>query len=152
MSGHVWTEAVPIGDLLIRAASRHPDRDAVVFLDDRYTYAQVLDSGHGGRARAIEPGGKNLGARRHLLHNGIAFIEAFFGVAMAGAVVAPINAWYKVNELRDIASNAELVAILTTDNSNADVDFPDVLVQAFPELTSSNGLRLDFDSAPGCVM
>lgn len=148
MSGHVWTEVVPIGDLLIRAASRHPDRDAVVFLDERYTYAQVLD-----RAMGVARGLLKLGVKPgdHVgifCTNGIEFIEAFFGAALAGAVVAPINARYKVTELKYIASNADLVAILTTGNANAYVDFPGVFAQAFPELTSSDALKLDLKAAP----
>lgn len=148
MSGHVWTEAVPIGDLLIRAASRYPDRDALVFPDERHTYAQVLD-----RATTVARGLLKLGVkpRDHVgifCTNGIEFIEAFFGAALAGAVAAPINARYKVSELKYIASNADLVAILTTGTADAYVDFPDVITQAFPELVSSDALKLDLEAAP----
>ncbi|ABE36234.1 AMP-binding enzyme family protein [Paraburkholderia xenovorans LB400] len=148
MSAHVWTEVTPIGDLLVRAASRHPDRDAVVFPDDRYTYAEVLR-----RAMLVARGLLSLGVRPRdhvgiLCTNGIEFIEGLFGVALAGAVAAPINARYKVNELKYIASNADLVAILTTGDADAYVDFPDVFVQAFPELSSSEALGLDLESAP----
>lgn len=148
MSAYVWTEATPIGDLLVRAASRHPDRDAVVFLDNRYTYAEVLE-----RAMLVARGLLGLGVRPRdhvgiFCTNGIEFIEAFFGVALAGAVAAPINARYKVTELKYIASNADLVAVLTTGDANAYVDFPGVVIQAFPELTSSDAARLDLESAP----
>ena len=37
-----YIDVVTFGDLLVRAAERYPDRDAVVFPDQRHTYATLL--------------------------------------------------------------------------------------------------------------
>ena len=37
-----WVEASTIGDLLVRAAGRWPDKEAVVFPEERRTYAEML--------------------------------------------------------------------------------------------------------------
>ena len=44
---HEWAEAATIGDLLLRTAAAAPERDALVFPDQRVTYAELA-----ARARA----------------------------------------------------------------------------------------------------
>ena len=39
-----YTEAISIGDLLLRTAERHPDLDALVFPDRRVSYAELAAS------------------------------------------------------------------------------------------------------------
>ena len=45
-----YTEAISIGDLLLRTAERHPDLDALVFPDQRVTLRRA-----GRRARGRSP-------------------------------------------------------------------------------------------------
>ncbi|WP_460941158.1 AMP-binding protein, partial [Pandoraea terrae] len=76
-----WCEASPLGDLLVRAAALHPQRDAVVFPDRRHTYAQLL---HGATrvARALLALGVRPGQHVGLMTtNSGEFIEALFGIA-----------------------------------------------------------------------
>ena len=46
-----YTEAISIGDLLLRTAERHPDLDALVFPDRRVSYAELAGQGAADRPR-----------------------------------------------------------------------------------------------------
>jgi fatty-acyl-CoA synthase/long-chain acyl-CoA synthetase len=137
-----WTELMPLGDLLVRSASAYPDRDALVFPDSRYTFRQLLE-----RATRVAKGLLALGVqpRQHvglLAHNSVEFVEGLFGVALAGAVVVPINARHKASELAYIAENADLVVLLTTGTEEGGyLDFSELLSVAIPSLSDAEEAR-----------
>ncbi|MDJ0419744.1 class I adenylate-forming enzyme family protein [Rhodococcus opacus] len=133
-----WCEVLPVADLLVRGARRHPDRDLIVFPDSRYTYADVLE-----RATHVARGLLALGIRRGdhiglLAPNGIEFIEGFFGAALIGGVIVPLNARHKASEIGYIVANADLAALLTVSDDRAYVDFVDVLHEALPSLAEAD--------------
>ncbi|MFO1406936.1 MAG: AMP-binding protein [Steroidobacteraceae bacterium] len=138
-----------IGDLLLNAADRHPDRDALVFPGFRLTYAELA-------ARAIERarGLQALGVkpREHvglLLPTCPEFVEYFFAIALCGAVAVPINARYRAHELGYVVENGDLVTIVTTAQIADQVNFVMRLDGALPGLTSQRKpLRLELPSAP----
>src|SRR6266516_1049831 len=81
-----WSEVSPIGDLLVRGSQLHPDRDLIVFPDARHSYAEMLE-----RASHVARGLHALGVRQRdhvglLAPNGAEFVEAFFAIALLGAV------------------------------------------------------------------
>jgi len=144
-----WVEVLPLGDLLVRAAATHPDRDALVFPDARHTYSELLSG-----ARHIARGLWALGVRPGdhvglLMPNSREFAESFFGIALLGAVVVPINARYKLAELGYVIENADLVAILTSDVIEEQVDFTKVLRDSLPSLAmSAHATNLQLPEAP----
>lgn len=144
-----WCAVSPVGDLLVRGAHLSPDRDAIVFPDERQTYASLLD-----RAIGVAGGLAALGvaAQDHvglLAPNGTAYVEGFFGITLLGAVVVPLNTRHKAAELGFIAKNADLVALLTTAAADDYVDLTEVLRTALPSLTSAKDpARLDLPEAP----
>jgi acyl-CoA synthetase (AMP-forming)/AMP-acid ligase II len=132
-----WIEASPVGDLLVRAASQHADRDGLVFPDERCTYAELLEGARqtacGLWALGIRPG-DHVGL---LMPNCREFAEAFFAVSLMGCVGVPINARYKLSELGYVVENADLAAVLTSDVSEEHVDYTAVLQSSLPSLASS---------------
>jgi fatty-acyl-CoA synthase len=132
-----WCEASPLADLLVRGARLVPDRDAIVFPEHRLTYAELLR-----RSTLVARGLLGLGVRPGdkvglLASNGPEYVEAFFGVCLAGAVVVPLNARHKAAELGYIAANSKMVAILTTADPTAYVDFAEILDEALPSLAGA---------------
>jgi acyl-CoA synthetase (AMP-forming)/AMP-acid ligase II len=103
-----YTEAISIGDLLLRTAERHPDRDALVFPHERVTYAELA-----AKARRIARGligaglqpGQKVG---YLMANSVDTVATFYGIALAGGVIVPINTRYRARELPFVIANAEL--------------------------------------------
>ena len=129
-----FTEAISIGDLLLRTAQRTPNADALVFPDQRVTYAELA-----ARARAIArglmgaglQGGQKVG---YLMANSVDTVATFYGIALAGGVIVPINTRYRARELPFVIANAELSMIVTSDRIDDYVDLPALLTEALPGL------------------
>ena len=145
----VRIQATTLGDLLLIAADRYPDTAAVVLPDRRLSYAELAERAvH--RARALRALG--IGPGDHvglLLPTSMDFVETMFGIAMLGAVTVPINARYMPPELAYVVDNADLVAVLTTDEFDDAVNFVERLHSALPELKSAEDPKaLALESAP----
>jgi len=145
----ICTEVATTGDLLVRAASAFPDRDAVVFPDACIRYDELL-AGATDVARSLAGLGVEAGDHVGLfLPNGIHYLRAFFGVTLLGGVVVPLNIRHKATELRYIVANADLVAVLTSDEVSDHVNLPAVLAETLPELADADAARpLRLDAAP----
>jgi fatty-acyl-CoA synthase/long-chain acyl-CoA synthetase len=134
MKSSPWTEVLSLGDMLARSAHRHPDRVALAFPESRASFSELhagaLRVARGLLALGVRPG-EQVGL---LASNCVEFMEAFFGIALMGAVVVPMNIRHKATELSYIAANAELVAILTQSNPGAHVDLAALLCDALAGL------------------
>jgi len=138
-----------IGDLLLTAADRYPDSDAVVFPDEKLTYRQLSERAllraRGLQALGVKPR-DNVGL---LLPSCMEFIEYFFAIALCGAVAVPINARYKTHELGYVLDNGDLVSVVTTSDVPDQVDFVARLGAALPSLAQpQDPLALKVAEAP----
>ncbi len=144
----VRIRATTLGDLLLTAADHYPETAAVVLPDKRITYRELADRAlH--KARALR--GLGIGPGDHvglLLPTSMDFVETMFGIALLGAVTVPINARYMPPELAYVIENADLVALLTTDEFDQAVNFVDRLHAALPELEHAGTGPLDLEAAP----
>lgn len=131
------TGELTFGRLLRRAAATHGGRDALIFPDQRLSYA-----GLEARARAwgkaviamgVEPGQK-VGI---LLTTRLEFVELLFGITMAGAVAVPVNARYQAHELAFLVRDADLAALFTTGRVADSLDFGERLSAALPSLAGA---------------
>ncbi|MEJ1922195.1 class I adenylate-forming enzyme family protein [Microbacterium sp. KHB019] len=137
MSSGVFTESLPLGDLLVRSALRHPDRVALAFPDREYTYRELLDSAvetaRGLIALGIRPG-DHVGL---LMPNSPEFVEGYFAAALVGAVLVPLNARFRSAELSYVVDHAEIAVLLTTDSIAGRTDFRAILTDGFPSIKGS---------------
>jgi fatty-acyl-CoA synthase len=144
-----WCEVSPVGDLLVRAAHRYPERNALVFPEFSRTYAGLLAGAlrvaRGLRAAGIRP-------RQHvgiLAFNSAEFVEAFFGAALAGCVIVPLQARHRATELGYIIRDANLAALLTMSDPGGRVDLVQVVEAALPSLTAATDpLSLALEEVP----
>ncbi|AXG51166.1 AMP-dependent synthetase and ligase [Streptomyces lincolnensis] len=88
-----------VSRLLTDTASRHPERTAIVFGDDRITYA-ALDAAANRVAnllasRGIQPGDKVALSCPNVPH----FSSVYFGILKAGAAVVPLNVLLRSGEI-----------------------------------------------------
>jgi acyl-CoA synthetase (AMP-forming)/AMP-acid ligase II len=96
-----------IGHLLADAASRHEDRPAVVYRDQRVSYAQLHAEARG-VARGLIGAGVARGDRVAIwAPNGLRWLEAALGAQLAGAALVPINTRYRGSEAAYILGRAE---------------------------------------------
>jgi acyl-CoA synthetase (AMP-forming)/AMP-acid ligase II len=142
-------DATTLGDLLLKAWDRFPDKEALIFPNERKTYDAVVQ-GVMRRARGLQA----LGVRRGdhvgiLLPSGIEFVETLFAVAMCGGVAVLMNARYKAPEIAYVAFNADLSTIVTNSAADDHVDFAGRLEEAFPGLgTAADPRALSLGGAP----
>lgn len=137
MPQEVFTESLPLADLLVRSAQRHPDRVALVFPDRQYTYRELLDAAID-TARGLLALG--VGAGDHvglLMPNSPEFVEGYFGTALIGAVMVPLNARFRSAELAYVVDHSELKALLTTDSIAERTDFRAILSDGLPSIRGS---------------
>lgn len=131
-------EAAPLADLLVGSAQRFPHRMALAFPESSHTYQQVLD-GATRTARGLHALGVRHGDHVGILMpNSPEWVEAYFGVALLGAVVVPLNARYRSVELAYVIDHARLSVVLTTDRVADRVDFRAVLAESLPSLTTTD--------------
>lgn len=138
-----------VPDLLFNAVEKWPNSEAVVFPDDRLTYAELGDRAW---RFALSLSGLGIGAGDRvglLMLNAPEFVVAFFGISMSGATVVPINARYRSHELRFIVGDAQLRAIVTHDRHSDYIDFAGLINEALPELADAKSrAELTLPSAP----
>ncbi len=141
-NGH---EIHTIGAMIANSAARFGDAEAIVFPDKRLTY-RALDAAARRWARALIALGVQPGQHVGLLMpTCVEFIEAFCGIAMAGAVAVPVNARYQANELAYLAKDADLVVLITAGKLTDSLDFCERVAAALPSLagqSASAGLNL----------
>jgi fatty-acyl-CoA synthase len=118
-----WQEVVRFGDLLLRAAERDPDHEALVFPQSRLTYAELeersLRAARSLRALGVGPG-SHVGV---LMANCCEFVELLFGTSLLGAVMVPINARFAPRELGYVIENGDLDVVVTSDLVVEHVDY-----------------------------
>jgi len=125
---------LPMGQLLLRSARRTPDKEALVFPDERLTYRDLADRAWGVArsllALGVKPG-EHVGI---FMSNHPDLVASVFGASMIGAVVVPINARYRTNEIRFVIDDADLVVLMTHDHADAYVDYTALIEEALVDL------------------
>jgi len=103
--------ALPAAELLARAAARWPQRDAVVFGDQRLTYAG-LDRAASRLAQALIAAGLGRGHIVAMLsHNRIEYPVYHMGAARAGTLQAHLSVRYTADELAHVLAKIGAEAV-----------------------------------------
>jgi acyl-CoA synthetase (AMP-forming)/AMP-acid ligase II len=126
-----------ICDSLIEAAATCPEKEFIVFSDQRRSYGQIheraLTIARSLMALGVEPRDR-IGV---LLPNCVEFAELYFGILYAGATIAPINTRFKSRELEYVCRHSRIKMLLTSDLVDEHTNFTDLLDLAIPELVKS---------------
>ena len=134
--------ALVLGALLDRAAAWFPDREAVVFRDERVTYRELKR-----RADAFARGLLELGVRPgdHVvlwMPNRTEWNVANLGIAKIGAVTVTCNSRYKAYEVEYVLRQSDAKALIMVDRfAAAKVDYLAILEELLPEARESGPLR-----------
>ena len=129
------------GRLLAHAANTWPQRDAVIFPERRQSFAELHERSLLRARQLIALGvkpGEHVGL---LLPTSFEFVEVMFGIALAGAVMVPINARYRGSEIAYVTENADIVTIVTTGKVADGVNFIERLGEGLPGLAVSRDAR-----------
>ncbi len=146
---HAAAPVLTMGGMIRASAQAFGPREALVFPDRRITYAALDQAARRWAAAMIALGvqpGQHVGL---FMPTCPQFIEAFYGIAMAGAVAVPINARYQSHELAYLARDADLVVLITAGKVAEGLDYRDRVRAALPSLAAADPARgLSLDEAP----
>jgi len=144
-----WQEVVRFADLLLAAADRDPDHEAVVFPGERVTYGDLA-----GRAMFAARSLAGLGLRAGgkvgiLMPNCLEYVELLFGASLLGAVLVPINSRFAPRELGHVIRSGDLELVITSDMVVDHADYASRLREALPALRDAEaGATLRQHDAP----
>lgn len=142
-----WINVTTLGDLIDQRAEEHPDRDAVLFPDERHTYGQIAERAQT-MAKSMIAMGVGPGDRvGYFLHECIDSLAVLFGAAKIGAITAPINARFKSTELRQVIVHAGMSVVFTSRPPEG-TDFIGLLNETFPGIASGEAGALNLEDAP----
>jgi fatty-acyl-CoA synthase len=104
-----------IADLIDEMAARYPEHEAIVYRDERLTYAVLRE-----RMRALAKGLYAIGVRRGdhvaiLMGNQTEWLLVDYAVTLLGATLVSINTWYKSHELAHALKISEANVLVTAD-------------------------------------
>lgn len=119
-----------IGDLLVRNASKFPNKTAVVSEARSFSFREMNDRVNRLANSLLDSGlrkGDRIGV---LLHNSHQFIELYFASAKTGAIFCPYNNHFKQSELKDILDYSTPRFLFV------DSDFVEMVSALKPELKS----------------
>jgi fatty-acyl-CoA synthase len=122
-----------ISDLLERDAMVFPTKEAVVVGDRRYSYFDLNEE-----ANRLAAGLLKMGVARDdkvgiWMHNLYEWVVAWFAVAKIGAVVVPMDTWYKPSEAEYILGHSESVCVITSEETEG-IDFISMIDAVSPRL------------------
>ena len=124
-----------VGDLVDQAAWANPDREALVFEDQRLTFAQFkgqVDI----TARALM--GLGIAPGDHVvlfMPNSVEWLCAFYALAKLGAVVVPVNTRFRSHDLDYLLRQSDAHALIV-DPEISGLDVPAMLLELLPEMAA----------------
>ncbi|MFB0561459.1 MAG: class I adenylate-forming enzyme family protein [Candidatus Lokiarchaeia archaeon] len=112
MSIDLGNNRLSVGNQLVRAAWRYPNKEAIVCKGKRVTFRELND-----RANSLAHGLMNLGIRKGdfvaiILMNCVEFVETYYALAKIGAIAAPQNYRLTPNDIERLINQCEAKALV----------------------------------------
>ena len=117
------------GDLADEMAARYPEREALVFQNERYTFAEV-SAEIATAAKALMALGVQRGNHVALwLNNCADWIFLSFALAKVGAVQVPVNTRFRTRDFEYVVRQSDSTMLITHDHSGP-IDYLDMVREA----------------------
>src|SRR5580698_149731 len=129
-----------LAELAFELAERHADRPAVICGERQVSYAELARRASGVAAVLRQRGIRRGDRVGLLLNNRLEWLEAFFGAAMAGAVVVAFSTWSSRDELDWLLGDSGVRLLISLDRFSGH-DFAADLCALVPEAEHPGGWR-----------
>ncbi|MCW3064223.1 MAG: hypothetical protein JWN32_1395 [Solirubrobacterales bacterium] len=124
---------ITIAEQLERTAREHGERDALVFGEERLSWAETREASRR-LARALMAAGVRHGDHVAVwVPNRIEWVELWFAAAYIGAVIVPVNTRYKTEEVRYILAQSD-ARLFVTVAEFVGIDYLAMLARLCPDL------------------
>ena len=111
---HLSVPATNVHFNLQVSATRYPDKPALIFYDTAISYRTLLGQSETIAAYLQQQCGVRAGDRVLLyMQNSVQFVQAFYGILRANAVVVPVNPMNMTAELRHYVEDTSATVVLT---------------------------------------
>ncbi|MBW1811550.1 MAG: long-chain fatty acid--CoA ligase [Deltaproteobacteria bacterium] len=119
-----WPEGVPktidfpkksLGEIFDETVAKHPDKTAVIFLDTKYSYAQLKRWVDSFATALLDLGVKKGDVIGLRLPNSVHYVIAYFAVLKLGAIVTANNPLYKAVEIEHQFADAKAKVLIVMD-------------------------------------
>ena len=118
-----WYPKRRFGDLPDEMARKFPNREALVFEDERYTFTE-LKAEIDRAAKALLSLGVERGDHVSLwLNNRSQWVFLMYALAKVGAVQVPVNTRFRTNDLEYVLRQSDSAMLITHDTSGP-IDYP----------------------------
>jgi len=104
-----------LGGLVARNARTVPDKEGIVYEDNRYTWREVNEKVNTVANALIAAGVKKGDKIAMWMFNSDLFLFAFYGIVKAGAVAVPVNFRLAAREAEYIFTNCDAAAVIFDD-------------------------------------
>lgn len=144
-----WVDGLTIGQVLAATASKHPDRDALVFpqLGRRWTWRQFA-ADVDAAARGLLALGVKTGEHVALWATNVPeWVVLQFATARIGAVLVNINPSYRPFELQYVLKQSDAVALFLVDEFKTSNYFT-MLAEVCPEIATAAAGRISSPQYP----
>src|SRR3712207_1167626 len=133
-------EGLTVGGLLDLVTERHPEDDALVYVDRGLRYSYHEFNGVVERcARALMALGIRKGDHVAVWGQNVPeWVTLQFATGKVGAVLVTVNPAYRARELRYVLEQSDAAALFLTEGVK-DADFPEILADAAPWLAGGSG-------------
>ncbi len=103
-----------VGDLIIQAADKSPDKQAILHKNDALTYAQVYEQSLRLARELIRLGVGKEDRVCFYLEKRLEKVVSIFGISLAGGIFVPINRLARAGQALHIIKNSEATVLITT--------------------------------------
>jgi fatty-acyl-CoA synthase len=135
-----WYAKRTLGSILDEAAQRFSAREALVYEQQRWTFAQCAYEADR-VAKALIALGVEPGDRVALwMTNRPEWLFALFGIAKAGACVVPLNTRYRTADIGYTVAQSRARVLIAMDRSGP-VDYASIIAAAMPGLTEADNTK-----------
>ena len=104
-----------LGGLVARNARTVPDKEGIIYQDNRYTWKEVNDRVNTVAHALLASGVKKGDKVAMWMFNSDLFMFAFYGIVKAGAVAVPVNFRLAAREAEYIFDNCDAKAVIFDD-------------------------------------
>ena len=144
-----WLDGKTIGDVLHETARKHPNQDAVFFLNNHVRWSWAgLDQDVDRVARGLLALGLRRGDHFGIWATNVPeWVLLQFATARIGAILVTINPSYRTNELEYAIGQSELRGLALIDQFKS-TDYFAALNEAIPDLATQSSRSLDCKKFP----